>query len=57
LADLTGYFLSHGVSDFATAQRKAIITLGDGAYHGIWHMPTRSRRSGAAGDGGMPTAH
>jgi DHA2 family multidrug resistance protein len=29
IADLTGYFLSHGVSDAATAQRKAIIALGN----------------------------
>jgi DHA2 family multidrug resistance protein len=28
LADLTSYFLSHGVSDTATAQRKAIVALG-----------------------------
>lgn len=29
LTDLTGYFLSHGVSDIATAQHKAIIAVGN----------------------------
>jgi DHA2 family multidrug resistance protein len=29
LADLTGYFLSHGVSDAAAAQYKAIVALGN----------------------------
>jgi DHA2 family multidrug resistance protein len=29
LADLTSYFLSHGVSDIATAHHKAIIALGN----------------------------
>jgi len=29
LSELTTYFMSHGVSDVATAQRKAIVALGD----------------------------
>jgi DHA2 family multidrug resistance protein len=29
LSDLTGYFMSHGVSDAATAQQKAIVALGN----------------------------
>jgi MFS transporter, DHA2 family, multidrug resistance protein len=29
LSDLTGYFMSHGVSDLATAQGKAIVALGN----------------------------
>jgi DHA2 family multidrug resistance protein len=28
LADLTSYFLNHGVSDIATAQAKAVVALG-----------------------------
>jgi DHA2 family multidrug resistance protein len=29
LNDLAAYFMSHGISDAATAQRKAIVALGD----------------------------
>jgi len=29
LSELAAYFMSHGVSDAATAQRKAIVALGD----------------------------
>jgi DHA2 family multidrug resistance protein len=29
IAQLTNYFLSHGVSDVATAQRKAIVAVGN----------------------------
>jgi DHA2 family multidrug resistance protein len=32
IAKLTGYFLSHGVSDVAIAQRKAIVSIGTAVH-------------------------